>query len=210
MAILPILRYPDPRLATIAKDVPQVDALGKPGRGQQQGRDELAGAAGIQAHRAASQAAGGHGERQFPGPADVGAQCVQGAQQRSHRTIRRARIAEEKGEVTADVVSASKLSAAQTKALVATLKAKIGSIEAANGGVLFLDEIGDLPKDLQVNLLRVLQERTITRLGSTQAIPVDFRLVAATHVDLQEAIRSGQFREDLYYRLNVIQLQLPP
>ncbi len=95
-------------------------------------------------------------------------------------------------------------------AFTGALKAKIGSIEAANGGVLFLDEIGDLPKDLQVNLLRVLQERTITRLGSTQAIPVDFRLVAATHVDLQEAIRSGQFREDLYYRLNVIQLQLPP
>ena len=87
---------------------------------------------------------------------------------------------------------------------------KIGKIEAANGGVLFLDEIGDLPPDLQGNLLRVLQEQTITRLGSTQAIPVDFRLVAATHVDLREAILAGRFREDLFYRLNVIQLQLPP
>jgi DNA-binding NtrC family response regulator len=87
---------------------------------------------------------------------------------------------------------------------------KIGSIEAAQGGVLFLDEIGDLPMNLQVNLLRVLQERTITRLGSTQAIPVDFRIIAATHIDLQEAIRAGRFREDLYYRLNVIHLNLPP
>ena len=87
---------------------------------------------------------------------------------------------------------------------------KIGKIEAADGGLLFLDEIGDLPPDLQGNLLRVLQERTITRLGSTQAIPVDFRLVAATHVDLREAILAGRFREDLFYRLNVIHLQLPP
>ena len=87
---------------------------------------------------------------------------------------------------------------------------KIGKIEAANGGLLFFDEIGDLPLELQGNLLRVLQERTITRLGSTQAIPVDFRLVAATHVDLHEAILAKRFREDLFYRLNVIHLQLPP
>jgi len=87
---------------------------------------------------------------------------------------------------------------------------KIGSIEAANGGILFLDEIGDLPIGMQVNLLRVLQEQAITRLGSTQLIPVDFRLVAATHVNLQEAIRDGRFREDLFYRLNVIHLQMPP
>lgn len=87
---------------------------------------------------------------------------------------------------------------------------KIGSIEAANGGVLFLDEIGDLPLGMQANLLRVLQEQAITRLGSTQSIPVDFRLVAATHVDLQEAIQAGRFREDLFYRLNVIHLQMPP
>lgn len=95
-------------------------------------------------------------------------------------------------------------------AFTGAVKTKIGSIEAANGGVLFLDEIGDLPMDLQGNLLRVLQEHKITRLGATQSIPIDFRLVAATHVDLQEAIRAKSFREDLYYRLNVIQLQLPP
>ena len=95
-------------------------------------------------------------------------------------------------------------------AFTGAVQRKIGSIEAANGGILFLDEIGDLPLDLQVNLLRALQERTISRVGSTQVIPVDFRLVAATHVDLHEAIRNGRFREDLFYRLNVIQLQLPP
>ena len=86
---------------------------------------------------------------------------------------------------------------------------KIGKIEAANGGLLFFDEIGDLPLDLQGNLLRVLQERAVTRLGSTRAIPVDFRLVAATHVDLHQAIVAKRFREDLFYRLNVIHLQLP-
>lgn len=95
-------------------------------------------------------------------------------------------------------------------AFTGALQRKIGSIEAANGGVLFLDEIGDLPLNLQANLLRVLQERTITRLGSTQAIPVDFRIISATHIDLQQAIQNGTFREDLYYRLGVIHLDLPP
>ena len=86
----------------------------------------------------------------------------------------------------------------------------IGKIECANGGVLFLDEIGDLPLDMQVSLLRVLQERTITRVGSMQTIPVDFRVIAATHINLSDAIEKGQFREDLFYRLNVLHLDLPP
>lgn len=87
---------------------------------------------------------------------------------------------------------------------------QIGKIEGASGGVLFLDEIGDLPLDMQASLLRVLQERTITRVGSLQTIPVNFRVVAATHVNLQEAVAQGRFREDLYYRLNVLHLELPP
>lgn len=87
---------------------------------------------------------------------------------------------------------------------------KIGSIESAAGGVVFLDEIGDLALDLQANLLRFLQERTIVRVGSTQQIPIDVRVIAASHVDLRNAIAEGKFREDLYYRLNVLHLDVPP
>ena len=86
---------------------------------------------------------------------------------------------------------------------------KIGSAEAANKGTLFLDEIGDLPLDLQASLLRFLQEKMITRLGSTERIGVDVRVIAATHVDLQRAVEEGRFRQDLYYRLNVLELQVP-
>lgn len=87
---------------------------------------------------------------------------------------------------------------------------KIGRIEAASGGTIFLDEIGDLPRDMQVSLLRFLQEKTIERLGSTQTIHVDARVLAATHVDLERAVAEGRFREDLYYRLNVLRLPIPP
>ena len=86
---------------------------------------------------------------------------------------------------------------------------KIGSIEAADEGVLFLDEIGDFPMSLQANLLRALQERAIIRVGSVKSIPVDFRIIAASHIDLLEAVKAGRFREDLYYRLNVLHLILP-
>jgi DNA-binding NtrC family response regulator len=86
---------------------------------------------------------------------------------------------------------------------------KTGRIESAQGGTLFLDEIGDLPLDMQVNLLRFLQGSTIQHLGSTKPIDVDARVVAATHVDLEEAVRQGRFREDLYYRLNVLRLNVP-
>lgn len=87
---------------------------------------------------------------------------------------------------------------------------KIGRIEAANGGTIFLDEIGDLPLDLQGNLLRFVQEKTIERVGSTRPISVDVRVIAATNVDLEKAVEAGQFRDDLFYRLNVLRLELPP
>lgn len=87
---------------------------------------------------------------------------------------------------------------------------KKGWFEIANGGTLFLDEIGDLPPATQVKLLRVLQERELSRVGGRVSIPIDIRLVAATNVNLEEAVKSGRFREDLYYRLNVAKVDLPP
>ena len=87
---------------------------------------------------------------------------------------------------------------------------RIGSFEAANGGTLFLDEVGDLPPAAQAKLLRALQEQTIVRLGSTRPIAVDVRLIAATNVDLERRIAEGRFRKDLYYRLNVVAIRIPP
>ncbi|MDA8165531.1 MAG: sigma-54 dependent transcriptional regulator [Desulfobacteraceae bacterium] len=87
---------------------------------------------------------------------------------------------------------------------------KIGRIEAANQGTILLDEIGDLPLEQQVNLLRFLQEGTIDPVGTRESIPVNVRVIAATHVDLQAAVRKGRLREDLYYRLTVLHLTMPP
>jgi DNA-binding NtrC family response regulator len=95
-------------------------------------------------------------------------------------------------------------------AFTGATRGKAGLIESADGGTLFLDEIGDLPKDLQANLLRFLQEKTICRLGSTRNIRVDVRVIAASHVQLQQAVAKGDFREDLYYRLAVLPVTVPP
>jgi sigma-54-specific transcriptional regulator len=88
--------------------------------------------------------------------------------------------------------------------------ARAGWFEAARGGTLFLDEIGDLPFSMQVKLLRVLQERQVVRLGSRSPVPIDVRVVAATNVNLEDAVAAGRFREDLYYRLQVATLHIPP
>lgn len=87
---------------------------------------------------------------------------------------------------------------------------RIGKFEHAMGGTLFLDEIESMPQNLQVKLLRVLQDRKITRLGSNDDIPIDVRVIAASKEDLQEAAAQGRFREDLFYRLNVLSLEIPP
>ena len=87
---------------------------------------------------------------------------------------------------------------------------KSGKFEQADGGTLFLDEIGDMPLELQAKLLRVLQEKEITRTGGSQTIRVDVRIVAATNQDIAELVKQKQFREDLYYRLNVVPISLPP
>jgi transcriptional regulator with PAS, ATPase and Fis domain len=86
---------------------------------------------------------------------------------------------------------------------------RIGKFEQANGGTIFLDEIGDIPLDLQVKLLCVLQEREIVRLGSNQVIKIDIRIIAATNCNLEKAIAAGRFRLDLYYRLNVFPITMP-
>lgn len=87
---------------------------------------------------------------------------------------------------------------------------KIGSIESADKGTIFLDEIGDIPLDQQINLLRFLQEKTVQRVGGVKQIAVDVRVIAATHIDLEQAVADGRFREDLFYRLNVLQIHTPP
>lgn len=87
---------------------------------------------------------------------------------------------------------------------------KTGMFELASGGTLFLDEIGDMPLSLQVKILRVLQDRRITRLGGTTAMPINARIIAATNKDLESQVRDGLFREDLFYRLNVVRIVIPP
>jgi len=95
-------------------------------------------------------------------------------------------------------------------AFTSAIAAKKGLFEVANGGTLFLDEIGTMGMDMQAKILRVLQDRRFMHLGGTQEIQVDVRIIAATNVDLSTAVREGRFREDLFYRLNVICLELPP
>jgi DNA-binding NtrC family response regulator len=95
-------------------------------------------------------------------------------------------------------------------AFTGAVQTKRGLIEAANGGTLFLDEIGDLPVEMQAKLLRVLQEREIKPVGSTDRRSIDIRVIAATNRDLEAAINNGSFRQDLYFRLNVVQVKLPP
>ncbi|SFV75643.1 Signal-transduction regulatory protein FlgR [hydrothermal vent metagenome] len=90
------------------------------------------------------------------------------------------------------------------------LQAKPGQFELANGGTLFLDEIGEMPYHIQAKLLRAIQEKEIQRLGSSQTIKIDIRIISATNANLNEKIKNGEFREDLYYRLNTIPLHIPP
>ena len=95
-------------------------------------------------------------------------------------------------------------------AFTGAVRAREGRFEQANGGTFFLDEIGDMPAVMQVKLLRVLEERVIERVGGTASIPIDVRLIAATHHDLPQRIENGEFREDLYYRLSVFPIEIAP
>jgi Nif-specific regulatory protein len=109
-----------------------------------------------------------------------------------------------------DALLESELFGHERGAFTGAIAQKKGRLETADGGTVFLDEIGELTPQLQVKLLRVLQERQFERVGGTGTIKVDLRLIAATNKNLEEAIESGQFRQDLYYRLNVVSLEMPP
>ncbi len=107
-------------------------------------------------------------------------------------------------------LAASELFGHEKGAFTGANQQHAGAFERASGGVLFLDEIGDMPPDLQVQLLRVIQERRFQRVGGEHSLSFDGRLVCATHQDLRELVSEGRFREDLYYRLNVVQFDIPP
>ena len=113
------------------------------------------------------------------------------------------------GAIPSDLLE-SELFGHEKGAFTGAISTRQGRFEMAEGGTLFLDEIGDMSLAMQVKLLRVLQERTFERVGSNKSIAVDVRIIAATHINLEEAIKSGKFREDPYYRLNVFPIQMPP
>jgi len=134
------------------------------------------------------------------------------AAQAIHQSSRRAGgpfVAVNCGAIPASLIQ-SELFGHEKGAFTGACKRQIGQVEAADGGTLFLDEMGDLPLALQVNLLRFLQEKTIERIGGTVQLKVDARVIAASHKDLAQEVKEGRFREDLYYRLCVLNLELPP
>jgi len=109
-----------------------------------------------------------------------------------------------------DELMANELFGHEKGAFTGAVQEKKGLLQAANGGTVFLDEIGDMPMSMQVKLLRVIQEKELLRVGGVDPFPVDVRFIAATHRDLQKDVQTGHFRQDLFYRLNVIALRLPP
>src|SRR5262249_30318616 len=128
--------------------------------------------------------------------------------QRSNRSTR-AFVRVNCAAIPASLV-ASELFGYERGAFTGATQKRLGRFEAADGGTIFLDEIGDLPSDTQISLLRVLQEREFERVGSNKPIPIDVRVLAATNRDLETAVAAGTFREDLYYRLNVFPILIPP
>jgi DNA-binding NtrC family response regulator len=114
------------------------------------------------------------------------------------------------GGAVAEGLAESELFGHEKGAFTGADRRRVGRFELADGGTLFLDEVGELAPALQVKLLRVLQERRFERVGGNQTVEVDVRVVAATHRDLEQWVRDGRFREDLYYRLNVVTIEVPP
>ncbi|SFD91069.1 sigma-54 dependent transcriptional regulator [Methylobacterium sp. 13MFTsu3.1M2] len=143
------------------------------------------------------------------GETGSGKEVVAGALHRWSRRAERNLVAMNCGALPDSVVE-SELFGHEAGAFTGALKRRVGRIEHAQGGTLFLDEIESMPLPLQVKLLRVLQERTVEPLGTNEVRPVDMRVVAATKVDLGQAAAQGTFRDDLYHRLNVITIAIPP
>ncbi|WP_341304943.1 sigma-54 dependent transcriptional regulator [Pseudomonas sp. TMP25] len=143
------------------------------------------------------------------GESGTGKELVARSLHRTSARVERPSVAINCGAIPENLIQ-SELFGHEKGAFTGAHQRKIGRIESADGGTLFLDEIGDLPMEMQANLLRFLQEMTIERVGGSKSISVNVRVIAATHINLEEAVAKGTFREDLYYRLNVLQVHVPP
>lgn len=142
------------------------------------------------------------------GPSGTGKELVAAAIHRLSLRTQKNRISVNCGAIPADLLE-SELFGHIKGSFTGAISNRKGRFELAEGGSIFLDEIGDMPMLLQVKLLRVLQERMIEPVGSTETLPIDVRVIAATHRDLDKAVLEGKFREDLFYRLNVIPIRMP-
>ena len=143
------------------------------------------------------------------GETGTGKELIARAIHKRSRRAERAFIAVNCSAIPASLIAAE-LFGHEKGAFTGATQRRIGRFESANGGTIFLDEVGDLPQETQITLLRVLQERELERVGGNQPIPVDVRVLAATHRDLNALVAEGKFREDLLYRLNVVPIEMPP